>query len=70
MSADLYTDLDFVPDTDIGRAFREAMKGRSYGYSAASSAWGWFQEGWESKPCEDADPPEDMPELRTKVWEV
>jgi len=30
------------------RAFREAMKGRSYGLDAINDAWAWFRYGWDA----------------------
>lgn len=61
------SDLSFVPDTEAGRAFREAMSGRSYGHAAASDAWAWFKYGWEQrlKPVND-----DMDDLWSTVDEV
>jgi hypothetical protein len=42
-------DLVFVPNTEAGRAFREAMRGRHYGQDAATDAWAWFKQGWQDK---------------------
>ena len=40
-------DLSFVPNTEAGLAFREAMRGRHYGQDAATDAWAWFLQGWQ-----------------------
>jgi hypothetical protein len=35
-----------IPNGDSGRAFREAMRGKQYGWSETMEAWRWFYEGW------------------------